>query len=327
MTAAATGGVAYVFPGQGAQHVGMGADLFEHSEAARTVFASANEGFGDDLAAVCFHGPADALRPTRVQQPAMVAVSLAAFAAFNEVLGHSGAALTDDHPIPVQGLAGHSVGLWAAVTVASALDMRCAMEMVAVRGSAMQSAAGQRPGSMSAVLALEPEAVDRVVAEIRARVPGSYLSTANVNSPGQVIVGGDLESLSKLDASARAAGARRVVPLEVTGAFHTVAMLPAERLLAVPLADPAVPIIANLDGQPLTTAAELRAELAEHLAAPLQWWQGMRTLVDLGVSRIVEFGHQGVLTSMLRRALQDVSLFNVYDAKSAHAVAKELRDA
>ncbi len=332
MTAAATDGVAYVFPGQGAQHVGMGADVFEHSEAARAVFASANEGFGDDLAALCIHGPADALRPTRVQQPAIVAVALAAFAAFNEVLGYSGAALTDDHPIPVRALAGHSVGLWAAVTVASALDVRRAMEMVAVRGSAMQSAAGQRPGSMSAVLALEPEAVDRVVAEIRASVPGSYLSVANVNSPGQVVVGGDLESLSKLDASARAAGARRVVPLEVTGAFHTVAMLPArdamrERLLAVPLADPAVPIIANLDGQSLTTAAELRAELAEHVAAPLQWWQGVRTLPDLGVSRIVEFGHKGVLTGMLRRALQDVSLFNVYDADSAHAVAKELLDA
>lgn len=325
-------GVAYVFPGQGAQYVGMGADLFGQSEAARLVFDSANEAFGDDLAALCFHGPAEALRPTRVQQPAVVAVALASLAAFNEVLGYAGVGQNEDHPIPVRVLAGHSVGLWAAVPAADALDVKAAMEMVVVRATSMQSAAGQRPGGMSAVLGLELETLDKVVREIRDRVPGSYLSAANVNSPGQVVVGGDLESLFQLEHVARASGARRVVSLEVAGAFHTVAMLPArdamrERLLAAPLTDPAVPIAANLDGRLLTTVAELRTELAEHIAAPLQWWQGVRTMVDLGVSSIVEFGHQSLLTGMLRRALQDVSLFNVYDAESARAVAKELCDA
>ncbi len=329
--AAGKPGVAYLFPGQGAQSVGMGADLFARSRAARDVFATANEALGDDLAALCFQGPAESLRPTGVQQPAIVAVALAAFAAFSEALGHAGAALGDDHVLPVRALAGHSVGLWAAVSVAGSLDIRTTMVMVAARGKAMQKAAAQRPGRMSAVLGLAPDAVERVVAEVRARVPGSYISVANINTPGQVVVGGDLASLSQLPEAAKAAGARRVVPLEVSGAFHTVAMLPArdvmrERLLAVPLADARAPVIANMDGQPLRTAAELRVELAEHVAAPLQWWQGVRTLVHLGVTDIVEFGHRGLLTSMLRRARQDVSLFNVYDADSAIAAAKELRN-
>ena len=184
---------------------------------------------------------------------------------------------------------------------------------------------------MSAVLGLDPESTERVVAEIRARVPGSYLSVANVNTPAQVVVGGDLASLSELPQAAKAAGARRVVPLDVSGAFHTAAMLPArdamrERLLAAPLADPRAPVIANMDGQPMRTAAELRVELAEHVAAPLQWWRGVGTRGALGVSHVVECGHKGRLTSMLRRARQDVCLFNVYDADSADAAAKELRN-
>ena len=309
----------------------MGADLLARSSAARDVFAAANEAFGDDLAALCFHGPAEALRPTRVQQPAVVAVALAAFAAFREALGHAQAALGDGHALPVRALAGHSVGLWAAVAVGGALDVHATMAMVATRGAAMQQAAARRPGRMSAVLGLEPESTERVVAEIRARVPGSYLSVANINTPGQVVVGGDLASLNELPESAKAAGARRVVPLEVSGAFHTAAMLPArdvmrERLLAVPLTDPRAPVIANMDGQPLRTAAELRVELAEHVAAPLQWWRGVCTLTALGVTHVVEFGHKGLLTSMLRRAGQDVSLLNVYDADSADAAAKELRN-
>ena len=324
-------GVAYVFPGQGAQAVGMGADLFARSSAARDVFATASEAFGDDLAALCFHGPAESLRPTRVQQPAIVAVALAAFAAFSEALGIPDAALSDDHVIPVRALAGHSVGLWAAVAVAGSVDIRTTMTMVAVRGQAMQTAATQRAGRMSAVLGLPPETVEQAVAEVRACVPGSYLSVANINTPGQVVVGGDLVSLSQLPEAAKAAGARRVVPLEVTGAFHTVAMLPArdvmrERLLAVPFADPRVPVISNLDGQPMRTAAELRVDLAEHVAAPLRWWPGVCTLGGMGVTHIVEFGHKGLLTSMLRRARQDVSLLNVYDADSAAAAAKELRN-
>ena len=331
MTTAARPGVAYVFPGQGAQAVGMGADLVARSSAAREVFATANAAVGDDLAALCFDGPAEALRPTRVQQPAVVAVALAAFAAFSEALGGEHTALGDGHAIPVSALAGHSVGLWAAVAVGGSLDVHTTMAMVATRGAAMQQAAARRPGRMSAVLGLDPESTAGVVDEIRARIPGSYLSVANVNTPGQVVVGGDLASLGELPAAAKAAGARRVVPLEVSGAFHTAAMLPArdtmrERLLAAPLADPRAPVIANMDGQPLRTAAELRVELAEHVAAPLQWWRGVGTLVALGVTHIVEFGHKGMLTSMLRRAGQDVSLLNVYDADSADAVAKELRN-
>jgi len=240
--------------------------------------------------------------------------------------------LSEDHPIDVRAVAGHSVGMWAAVTVARVLGVREAMKMVASRGAAMARASARRPGGMAAVLALAPEDVEKVVADVRGRVSGSYLSTANVNTPGQVIVAGDLESLSLLHEIAEAAGARRVVPLDVAGAFHTVAMIPArdcirEQLLALALEDPLTPVVANLDGRLLSTGAEIRTELSEHISAPLRWWDGVRTLMDLGVSHIVEFGHKGVLTGMIRRVAQDVSLHNVYDATSAHAVAKELHDA
>ena len=215
----------------------MGADLFARSGAAREVFATANAAFGDDLAALCFHGPAEACALPACSSRRSWRWPWRRLPPSPRPWAGTQAALDDGHAVPVAALAGHSVGLWAAVAVGGALDMHTTMAMVATRGAAMQQAAARRPGRMSAVLGLDPKLTAGVVDEIRARIPGSYLSVANVNTPGQVVVGGDLASLGELPAAAKAAGARRVVPLEVSGAFHTAAMLPArdamrERLLA-----------------------------------------------------------------------------------------------
>ena len=322
--------VAYLFPGQGSQAVGMGRDLFERSAAARDVFRRADDAFGDALSDLCFNGPDDALRPTHIQQPALVATSLAAFAAYGEALGlpawpvEAGA-----HPVDVVVAAGHSVGLWSAVAAAGAVEVEDAIRLVADRGRYMSAAGSHRPGSMAAVLGLDPAAVESLVGEVRDRTLGSYLSVANVNAPAQVVVGGDLGSIEALREAAVRAGARRVVPLPVTAAFHTAAMLPAwdamrERLLAAELREPAVPILSNLDGTPMTTVGDLRAELADHIAAPVRWLDAMQRLASMGVSHAVEYGHGAVLTGMLRRTVVGMVTYNVSEVADARRVAHEL---
>ncbi len=308
----------------------MGRDLFERSAAAREVFRRADEAFGDALSELCFNGPEDALRPTHVQQPAIVATSLAAFAAYSEALGLPDWPIAAGaHPVDAVAAAGHSVGLWSAVAVAGAVDLAEAIELVADRGRYMSAAGSDRPGSMAAVLGLDPAAVESLVAEVRDRTLGSYLSVANVNSPAQVVVAGDLGSVEAIREAAVTAGARRVIRLPVTAAFHSAAMLPArdsmrERLLAAELREPAVPILSNLDGTPITTVGDLRAELADHIAAPVRWLDGMQRLVSMGVSHAVEFGHGEVLTGMLRRTVEGVVTYNVGDVADARHVAHEL---
>lgn len=311
----------------------MGRDLCARSPAARRVYETADAAFGAGLSVLCFDGPDEALRPTHVQQPAIVATSIAAFAAFAEALGLPQWSLSSaPHPLPVAAVAGHSVGLCSAVIATGAMSLQDGVALVADRGRFMAQAAREKPGAMAAVLGLEPQVVERTVEQVRAGIPGSYLSVANVNSPGQVVVAGDLISVDALRQAAAGAGARRVVPLGVSGAFHSVAMLPArdamrDRLLAVELSDPAVPVLSNLDGRPLTTAAALREELADHIAGPVQWLRGVRELEAMGVTHMVEYGHGNVLTGMLRRTVKGIALYNVADADSATQVAKELSDA
>lgn len=311
----------------------MGRDLYEQSEAARGVYSAANESFGDELSRICFEGPDDTLRATHLQQPAIVATSLAAVAAFTEALGAKEfmpSCLLSS--LGVVAMAGHSLGVCSATSVARALSVEDTIALVADRSRFMGQAARQVPGTMAAVVGLEVGVVEEVVEQVRAHVLGSYLSVANINTPHQVVVAGDLGSVAAFHDAARAAGARRVIPLDVSGAFHSVAMLTArdamqERLMAVPLLDPAVPIVSNLDARLLSSAAELRGELAAQIVAPVQWLLGARALVTLGVSHIIEFGHGNVLTRMLRRTLQHVVLENVSDTASATRTAERASSA
>lgn len=308
----------------------MGRDLHAHSAAARDVFATLDAIVGEPLSASCFEGPVEALHPTHVQQLAVVATSLAALAAFNEALGlEPWPPVGPSHPIDVVGLAGHSVGLCTAMVASGVLRLDEGIALVRDRGRSMAAAAAARPGTMAAVVGLEFAVLDVVVAQVRETTPGSYLSVANINAPEQVVVAGDLGSIAVLHDAARAAGARRVIPLQVSGAFHSIAMLPArdamrERVIAVGLEDPPVPVVSNVDGSLLRSAAALRAELADHIAAPVQWLRGVRELESMGTRHFVEFGHGNVLTGMLRRTVSGIALHNVHDAASAAQVAGEL---
>ncbi len=320
---------AFVFPGQGSQAPGMGRALFQASPAARAVWQAADRSYGSALSALVFEGGEDDLRPTSVQQPAIAATSLAAFAAFNEALGVDGAAVGPEYPIDVAALAGHSVGLVSAVVAAGAATVGEAVALVRDRGRLMAAAAAELPGRMAAVLGMDEDAVEALASRIRAQIPGSYLAAANINAPGQVVVAGDLLAVDRLVREGRAAGARRVVPLNVSGAFHSVAMLPVrealrERLLAVGIDPPAAPIVSNVDAALLSDPADIRAELADHVAAPVRWLDGVRALAALGVRHIVEFGHGSVLVGMLRRTVKGMQLYNVNDAASARATASAL---
>ena len=322
--------VAYVFPGQGSQAPGMGRALRKTSAAARGVWRQADSSYGASLSRLAGKGSDDDLRPTDVQQPAIVAASVAAFAAFNEVLGADGAALgANGYPFNIVALAGHSVGLVSAVVAAGCTPIGEAVALVRDRGRFMAAAAFEKPGRMAAVLGLDLDAVEDLTDTVRTEIPGSYLAVANVNAPGQVVVAGDLAAIDRVVSQGRAAGARRVIPLNVIGAFHSVAMLSAqaamrERLLAVGIEPPAAPVISNIDAGQLIDPSAIRAELANHIAAPVRWLDGIRAIEALGVRHIVEFGHGSVLTGMLRRTVNGIALHNVSDLDSARATAAAL---
>lgn len=322
--------VAFVFPGQGSQAPGMGRTLRESSAAARKVWQAADASYGASLSELTGAGSSEDLQPTDIQQPAIVAASVAAFAAFNEVLGVNGAAVgASGYPIDVSAVAGHSVGLVSAVAAAGCTPIGEAVALVRDRGRFMAAAAHEKPGRMAAVLGLDTDAVEDLTATIRAEIPGSYLAVANINAPGQVVVAGDLAAIDRIVNEGRKSGARRVLALNVSGAFHSVAMLPAQasmrdRLLAVGIDAPAVPVVSNIDATQLTDPAAIRAELANHIVAPVRWLDGIHAIEALGVRHIVEFGHGSILTGMLRRTVKGIDLHNVSDLESAHAVAAAL---
>jgi len=308
----------------------MGRGLRASSAAARQVWRAVDASFGEPLSELTSAGHSQDLQPTDVQQPAIVATSVAAFAAFNEVLGIDGAAVSaNGYPLDVAALAGHSVGLVSAVVAAGCTPVGEAVALVRDRGRFMAAAAQEKPGRMAAVLGLDAAAVEDLTSTVRAELPGSYLAVANINAPGQVVVAGDLAAIDRVVNEGRNAGARRVLPLNVSGAFHSVAMLPAqaalrERLLAVGIDPPAAPVISNIDAGQLSDPSAIRAELANHVAAPVRWLDGMRAIEALGVRQIVEFGHGSVLTGMLRRTVRGIDLHNVSDMATAQATATAL---
>ncbi len=285
-------GVALLFPGQGSQTVGMGRDLYEGSAAARRVFEEADRILGFGLSRLCFDGPDEALTRTENAQPAIFVVSLACLAAAEE----AGIVRVPDG---VRFLAGHSLGEYTALVAAGALDFDAGLRLVRERGRLMQAASEATPSGMAAILGLDEDAVAGVCAEAGVEI-------ANYNGPGQVIISGPKAALERAAELARQRGARRVIPLNVSGAFHARVMGPAAEGLR-PLVDatgfrPArVPVVANVTAQPIVTPEEIRAELREQILRPVRWRQSMEYIINQGVRRFIELGPGKVLTGLLRR--------------------------
>jgi [acyl-carrier-protein] S-malonyltransferase len=298
---------AIVFPGQGAQAVGMAAGWVDESPAARERFARAADILGYDLLALCREGPAERLNTTAVSQPAILVTSLAML----DVLRGR-----DGHPLEAAPVtAGLSLGEYTALVFAGAIDFEDAVRLVDVRGRAMQECAETRPGAMVAVLGLEREKLATLCGECRG---ADVLEIANVLCPGNIVASGSAAACGRLTAAATAAGAMKCVPLEVAGAFHTVLMEPAvERLAAAlertTLRTPRIPVVSNVDARPHVDPAEIRGLLARQVIGVVEWNASMAYILSTGVRSVWEVGPGRVLRGLMKRIDRGVACHGVLD--------------
>ena len=322
----------------------MGGDVYQASAAARAVYAAADEALGFPLSTLCFEGPESALRETVNTQPAIVATSLALLAALQEAVGATGAngGLALSSPIRPEFVAGHSVGEYTAVAASGALDVVDTLRLVRERGRLMHEEGLRIPSGMAAVLGMDSETLTTICAEAteqaRAALPAVDLAAhpgagrvvvANDNAPGQIVISGATAALDIAMEMARARGAKRVVPLAVSGAFHSPVMAPAATGLAAaiaqaPIQAPAIPLISNITAAPLTAAPALRDELAHQIAAPVQWTRTIEYLAGQGVETFVEIGPGQVLSGLIKRIAKGPTLLAVGAAADIPTVAERL---
>jgi [acyl-carrier-protein] S-malonyltransferase len=331
--------VAFLFPGQGSQAVGMGADIYEASAAARHVFESADEATGISLSNLCFHGPDDVLRETIHTQPAIVTVSLALLAALQEALTEHTSSWSS--PLTPSFTAGHSVGEYAALVASGALDLKDAVRLVRERGRLMHYEGTICPGGMAAVIGMDAETLQEVCQDATAQSsanltrvshPGQgQVTIANFNAPGQIVISGDQGALSVAMELAQARGAKRVIPLAVSGAFHSPVMQPAEvgltqAIKSTPVYDVTIPIIGNIHATPLYEAQTIREELAQQIAAPVQWIRTIEYLVHAGVTTFLEIGPGQALAGMVKRIAKGVITLNVSSAVDIDKAVGTIRE-
>jgi len=288
--------IAFVFPGQGSQEVGMGRDLAERHAVCREVFEEADAALGIPLARLCFEGPEQELQLTANAQPAILTASVAALRAL-ELEG-----------IRPEAVAGHSLGEYAALVAAGALTFGDAVKLVRRRGEYMQDAVPVGQGAMAAVMGLDREALEQVCRDARERTGGAgmVVSPANLNAPGQIVISGHAAAVDAAVALAQERGARRAIRLAVSAPFHCALMQPAADRLAADLErttmkDLHVPLVTNVHARAIRAAAEARAALAAQVTAPVRWEESVHALAGLGVRRALECGPGRVLTGLIKR--------------------------
>ncbi|MFO1274421.1 MAG: ACP S-malonyltransferase [Sphaerotilus natans] len=308
-----------VFPGQGAQAIGMGQALYEASPAARAVFDEVDEALGEPLSSLIFEGAPERLTLTANAQPALMATSLAAVRALEERAGRRIGEL-------VSYVAGHSLGEHSALAAAGAIAIGDAARLLRLRGQAMQDAVAPGAGAMAAILGADVPTVEAVCAEARAV---GVCELANDNGEGQQVISGDAAAVERAVALAKVRGARRSVMLQVSAPFHCALMRPAaERLAAalagVALSAPAVPVIANVTAEPVQDAEAIRELLVQQVTSRVRWRESMATMARLGVSSVIELGAGKVLTGLAKRGVPGASLHNVLEPADIDALAGSL---
>ena len=286
---------AYVFPGQGAQFVGMGKDLYESNQKAKQLFDKANEVLGYQITDIMFNGTDEDLRQTKVTQPAVFLHSV--ITAF---------CLDDFHPDMV---AGHSLGEFSALVAAGALSFEDGLKLVYARAMAMQKACEAAPSTMAAIIALPDEVIEKTCAEISTE--GNVVVPANYNSPGQVVISGNVEAIQEACRKLKEAGAKRALPLSVGGAFHSPLMELArvelaKAIEAAPVNTPVCPVYQNVDALPHTDPKEIKDNLLKQLTAPVRWTQSVRNMIADGMTDFVECGPGQVLTGLIGRIQKDM---------------------
>lgn len=326
--------IAFVFPGQGSQSVGMGKAAYETSERARRVFDEADAILGYPLSRICFEGPADKLDDTAIAQPAILTTSIALLEAFAEAAGSRlgrlsagtdprGVAALPDWLRP-RYVAGHSLGEFSALVAAGVLSFADALRLVAERGR-LAATNGAR-GAMAAVIGLSAEEVDTVIADA---VPDGSAVVANDNGPAQVTIAGLQESLARATAALSAHGAKKVVPLRISGPFHfpPMARIGGELrafMSSLSFREPVVPVVANVSARPHESAQSIPDTLVRHLSQRVEWLKSVRFMAERGASTFVEIGAGQVVNGLIKR-IADAELLNVSDPATIRSAIDRLR--
>ncbi len=295
--------LALLFPGQGSQHVGMGRALAASFPEAARVFLESDEALGFSLSSLAWEGDETALTQTKNAQPALLTHSVAVLATVGDRIG------------PVAYAAGHSLGEYSALVAAGVLEFSDAVRAVRLRGELMFASGEERPGTMAAILGLADEAAEDVCRRASADSGGTCVP-ANFNSRGQVVLSGDVRGVERGMELALESGARRAVPLNVSGAFHSPLMAPAEEglgayLAALDFRDPVHPIVSNVTAAAVTTGADARALLIRQLTSPVRWSASIGSMVDAGVDRFLELGPGSVLCGLNRRNAKGIPCTSV----------------
>ena len=299
--------IAFVFPGQGSQFVGMGKDFYDHVSSARKLLDEANEVLGCDLTSICFNGPEETLKLTENTQPALLVHSTMAL----KILRGNG--------IDSVLAAGHSLGEFSALVSAGALQFKDAVRLVRLRGQFMQEAVPVGVGSMAAIIGLEIDTLQQLCDQISE--DSCMVQPANLNSPVQIVIAGHKEAVEQVSEKALKAGAKKAVLLPVSAPFHSALMKPAEIKLQKELEqtefyDLSYPVITNIEAKPITKGSEARSALVKQVCSPVRWSETMQVLVDQGIETVIELGAGKVLSGLIKRFNRGIKCYQVGDRES-----------
>jgi [acyl-carrier-protein] S-malonyltransferase len=305
---------AFLFPGQGSQYPGMGKDLAENFPAASKVFEEVDDALGFSISQLCFEGPPETLQLTENTQPAILTVSIAALRALE----------AEGVPKPDY-VAGHSLGEYSALVAAGAVSLADAARTVRARGRYMQEAVPAGQGAMAAVLGASVETIEQACA---AAGENQVCAPANINSPGQVVIAGDVAAVDRAIEILKQAGAKRVVKLNVSAPFHCALMMPAQERLAADLSELSldelsIPLISNVDAIAISKAADARNSLIRQVSSPVRWLESMQLLLGSGVESFIEVGPGKVLSGLLRQINREARCLNVEDSAGVAAARAE----
>jgi [acyl-carrier-protein] S-malonyltransferase len=309
--------IAFIFPGQGAQKVGMGKALADALPICRETFDEADAALGEPLSGLCFDGPEDRLLLTENTQPAILATSIAACRA------------AQSRGVRASLAAGHSLGEYSAHVAAGTLSFADALRTVRRRGRYMQEAVPVGEGAMAAILGAEAEGVMRACEEASADLPGRVVTPANLNAPGQVVIAGHADAVARAGERVKAHGAKRVIPLAVSAPFHCALMKPAEDRLAPELralhaSAPRVPVVANVDAEPKRDAASAIEALIRQVSSPVRWEDVVRRLIAEGATTFVELGPGTVLAGLVKKIDRSVAVVSIESPDTLDAALQQL---